>query len=322
MARVPAAPPSVECGVLGRVDNANYQSFQSKSTFASVSDGRREDIDGGGKPAGSTISTASAIAEFGSLHLTLLAKATAEFVFGNFWGHDASTSGNCSFSDIVQVQVPGAPSGTPVEVVVAFAVEASVSDVHGGAHLQGTLGLQSDSGAAIQIEYQNTGLQAPISSVVINRQVDPVQVRFGEEYAIARLRTGTSYTLTALLQGSVSAAADINPGYDPSARIPFSQGVVDAANTAHVGLKLLTPGATLTTASKATYDYADLGPALLGSDRLDGDFVPVADAQTDLVAAEITVPIGGTAGYFRLSGRIPREVRSVELRDGRLRVRY
>lgn len=320
--RLTAAAPSVSCGVLGRIANTDYQKFQTSSVLASISDGRREDIDGGGQPAGSTISTASATAEFGSLHLSLLTKATADFVFGNFWGHDASASGNTYFSDTIEVNLPGAASGTPVDVVVGFAVDAAVSDVQGGAYLEGTLALRGDPNDGIEIRYQNSGPLTPISSITINRQVDPIKIRYGEEYVIAKLRTGTPYSLDAIIQGSVSANADINPGLDPTARIPFSQGVVDAANTAHVGLKPLVAGATITSGSKAAYAYADLGPVLMGSDRPDGTYAPVAGALTDLGAAEIAVPVGSGPAFFRLAGRIPREIRAVEIREGQVRIRY
>lgn len=317
-----AGAPAAVCAVQGSVANNNFQQSRSSSTLATVSDGRREDIDGGGLPAGSTICTASATAEFGSLHLSLLTKATAEIAVGNFWGHGASASGNTYFTDNIQVNLPGAAPGTPVDVIVGFSVEASVSDFRGAAYLEGTLAIRADADAGIEIRYQNSGLLAPISSMVVDRQVDPIQIVYGAEYAVAKLRTGTIYSLDAIIQGSVSANADINPGMDPSARIPFSQGIVDAGNTAHAGLVPLVAGATITSGSKATYSYADFGPALVGSDRPDGDYVPVAGAVTHLAASEIEVPVGAGPSFYRLAGRIPQEIKGVELRDGQLRIRY
>ncbi len=141
--------------------------------------------------------------------------------------------------------------------------------------------------------------------------------------AVAKFHTGATYRVDAIIQGRVDASADINPGLDPSARRAFSRGTVDAANTAHIGLQPLVPGATIVSGSGSNYAYPDAGPKLLGSASLDGPFEPVPGAYVDFLNQAVVAPApSGAQQFFRLSGRLGWVIQGASLTDGQIRIRY
>ena len=313
---------STSCGVLGGASNLNYQSSAQGTQGTSVQDSRRVDVDANGLPAGLALSSASASAEFGGLHLFLDAKATADLVWQNFWGHGATASGNAGISDTLTFSLPGRPNGTEVVVAVTLGVDATVNGNHGDAFVEADLQFQSLDDPGVKIHFQLGTADARASRYTLSRQTQPPLLIPDEETAVIRLKTGTSYQLDAVLQGNVSAAADINPGTAPETHVPFSQGTVNAANTAHIGLTPITPGLVIASASKSTYPLASVGPVLYASPTVDGPYVAVTAAQVDLDTRRITTPVTGATQFYRLGGRYTRGIGSIAVKDGFVRLDY
>jgi hypothetical protein len=125
----------------------------------------------------------------------------------------------------------------------------------------------------------------------------------------------------AVIQGSASAAADINPGTTEESHIRFSQGIVDAANTAHIGLNPITPGLKVVSSAKATYDFV-AAPSLVSSLSPEGPFSLVSDAISTPSNRQFSVPLANETRFFRISATSATPIQSVRLENGHLILGY
>lgn len=319
---VVADSPSLTCGVLGSAGNLNYQKSATSPLSATVQDGRRVDVESNGIPVGTAYSSGYASADFGSLHLSLLAKATAEGVTDTFWGHGSRAAGNAVLHDIVTPLLPGSPAGTEVLVRVSLEVAATLSDTFSSAYLESTVTLHAADVPAAEVRFSVSGSQSPPSYLALNHQTTPIDLQFGQSSVVVKLKSGTSYMLDAVLQGDASAQADINPGMAPESHVPFSQAMVEASNSAHIGLSGVTPGLQLITASKGTYPPPSSTPSLVASDSATGPFEPVTNAVVAANSREISVPISTNQRFFRFSSGTAMDILSIRIESGQLVLRY
>ena len=318
----PAAAPQLTVAIQGSVENLRYQKSQSSATQASVQDQRQQEILGNGAIAGRTTSAATASAGFGHLHLSLTTSSEAKFVWNTFWGSSGQASGNAGEIDWFSVQLPGVPSGSVVPVAVTLGVDASITTLSAAGDLEASLIIRRNDENLVEIRYNNTSNQLEPSRGILDRQGPSLRSIEGEETAVLQLKTGVIYQIDAPLQGSSSAASDINPGTVLEAQIPTSNSRVDAGNTAHIGINPLAPGATIVSQSGTNYAMTGIGPTLLSSPQLSGPYLPVSGAQLDLDQRQITAPVADGNRFYRLSARWSRPIVGATLSGGRLVFQY